>query len=115
MHKHLDIVAFWLEPSEASDLPEAPAEATDPLDQGRSHEVIQLVDHSGVTWMRHFCRSCRKAPLWAVLGEPTPMCRECREHMFRPEPLGYHRFDRLPSDFMRQESQYHGELPYAES
>ncbi len=93
------------------------AEANLPLEReanARPHAAVQLIDNSGVTWIRHFCRSCRKTPLWAVLGEPTPMCRECAEHLLHSEPLGYRRFDRLPTDWVQQEFQYHGERPFAE-
>lgn len=114
MHTNFEAVPTWLDTVEEGDLPLAPTETTDVNDDGRSLEAIQLIDNSGVTWIRHFCRSCRKTTLWAVLGEPTPMCRECREHMHRPEPLGSQRFDRLPSDYSRQDAQYHGEHPYGE-
>lgn len=80
----------------------------------RSRDLIQLIDPSGVTWLRHLCRSCRKTPLWAVLGEPTPMCRECGEHLLRSEPLGCERIDRLANELLRHELQYHGDNPYAE-
>ncbi len=94
-------------------------EECSPAAQRRNHagsrDLVQLIDPSGVTWLRHFCRSCRKTPLWAVLGEPTPMCRECIIHSLRSEPLGYERKDRVPTELQRHERQYHGDSPYSES
>lgn len=86
----------------------------DRLSTKRLDNDVRIVDGSGVTWIRHFCRSCRKTPLWDVLGEPTPLCRECREHLLKAEPLGGRRIDRLANDLLRHESQYHGERVYLE-
>jgi hypothetical protein len=88
-----------------------PAHSPPAESNNTSGAVERLVDLTGVTWVRHFCRSCHKTPLWAVLGEPTPMCRDCQEWMFRPEPLGNRRVDRMESETRRHEQLYHGDRP----
>lgn len=75
---------------------------------------VTLIDKDGATWVRHLCRSCRNVVLWAVLGEPVPMCEGCRREHCRLDPMGTNRVDRMAPDVFRQESQYHGDRWYTD-
>lgn len=102
----------------AKSKPKAPARkrAKKPAKKASKTEPdIKLQGPEGEQWVRHFCRSCRKVPLWAVLGEPVPMCEACRREQCRLDPMGPKRVDLLDTEVSSHETQYHGERWYLET